>query len=893
MGWTDYESDAARCEACKVCDTSRVRKLRGAGNRDAWIAIVGEGPGEAEEEQKANFVGRAGAMLDDCLDAAKLLRSEVWIENAVKGRCIAMVPLLNGTMRRANRKPTMKEIDACRGFLVASMQRLRPRVIVALGDVAITALLGKQLGGVTEQRGRVIATDVLGFPTFIIPSFHPAYALRVPAQKQFIVDDLILAKQTAIANAAPARVPSRITVTRTVGDVEAARDRILKADRMTFDWETYGPVDDNGLHLVSARGFCLSVSIADHEAYVFPRRLQGLAPAWSRDDLRRVDDLLRDIMTSRVPKGGFNVCAFDAPITASTLGKWPLNVVSDIAIANHMLNAHLGERANSLKIAAARYTDLGRYDDELDQWLITNGYTREGKPDKTKVYMVDDAVLHHYSGLDAIAPYLLWPILDERMRQDDVFACYVDQRIPIAREHGEIDRIGVRIDGRRLDAASADLEAGLAMVETQIDALAGHPVNVNSHPQIAKLLFEELGLPIVGRTETGQPATGEEFLMQVADDHEIVGLILQHRTFAKIKGTYVDGKASKNGKPRALKSAVDADGYARMNTRVAGPETLRFATRRPFAIHTFPKPVPRLPNIRALVIPSPGHKFIVNDYGQQEWAIAAILANQTDMIEAILDRGEDVHELVARQLGGIAKENYLDPEHGVKVAGDDAGLRWKSEDDFKTYKKQRSKWKSVNFSILFLSAAPGLAKRLGCTHKPDAKGKPTCDCEIHAANFISEYYEKYSAIQTWQNDTKKYLRDHGHVRTPFGSVRRLPGIFDSNPSAQREAERQGCNAPIQMSGAHVMIRALLAIQSAFRREHFPGYSWARWRRGNPAQWFPGRVVASIHDELICEVHADHLEEGAAIIKACMEAPIPELRDRSLHVGQAIVDSWGG
>lgn len=892
MAWTEFANPRQRCDDCGAHVDSRVYKLPGEGSAVADLAIIGEGPGEEEERLTRNFVGRAGDMLDSCLREVGIPRASVWIENSVKCRCLKLVD-----DQRRNRKPSIDEIDACRGFLVDSLQRIQPKVILSLGDVAMTALVGKQLGGVTSRRGRVQWSDE--FNAWIVFSFHPAYALRFPAQRQFIIEDMRRAQRIIETGAPESPTLTEVSVISTLEEARSARDAILASPFFTYDWETYGTGESNGLHLRHARGFCLSVSIREGHAYVFPRYLAGLDPAWSRSELPAFDQILREILTGDVDKGGFNVCAFDNPITASTLGVWPTRVTWDGAIAYHLLYAHLGERANALKVIAASRTDMGRYDDALDQWLIDNGHTVNGKPDKSHLHHVPDAILHQYSGMDADAALRIRPGLIDEMRDMqvlDVFNGREDSRMEIAREHGAIDRIGVRIDREHLEAISADLSDALLHIESSIEDVAGRAINPGSPKQLAKFLFQDLGLPVLGRTPEGEPSTAEEYLDQMRDMHDVIPLVLKHREFAKIKGTYVDGTKTPQGEKRALRAALDDDGYARMNTRVAGPETMRFATRAPFAIHTFPKNTPRLPSVRALVIPDDGYRICARDWSQQEWAIATILAGQDDMTEAILDRGEDVHELVTRQLGGISKDDYLDPESGVLVAADDAGLRWKSEDHFKLYKKERSKWKSVNFQILFRGGAKKLARvALGCRHPEN-----TCGCEGLAANFISLYYERYDKIRWWQYRTVQDVRRDGYVRNPFGTFRRLPGIHDSFKWTQFEAERMACNAPIQMSGAHMMIRALLKINKLFTgrlplRAPFPGSVIRRMSTAvtTPDGTTGNRVIVSVHDEILTQVRADLVEDGSAIMKAVMEEPVPELGGRSFRTGGAVTDRWGG
>jgi uracil-DNA glycosylase family 4 len=880
--WTLFESAAAQCDACGLSAHSKCYKLKGEGPRGAQIALVGEAPGWTEERDERPFVGRAGQLLDGCITEAGLNRDHLFLTNSVRCR-----PINLNTEK--DRKPTLDEVDACRGYTLEELHALKPKVIVALGDTASSMLLSKRFGGIRERRGKVTWSDE--WNAWIVESLHPSFALRQYAQRHFIIEDLKTAKRL-VDEGGPREVkPTEIEVVLTLKHLERAKNEIIASGHFHFDWETYGPHaldptrgdNENGLHLTKARGFCLSIATREGHAYVIPRYLSGITPHWGRS-LSAVDDALREIFLSDCRKGGFHV-AFDISITQSTLGVKPTHVDFCGMIAHHALNNHL-VGAHGLKSCVALYTSLGRYDDELDNWLTENGYTKEGKPDHDFIWKAPDAIVHKYNGMDSDGSLRLEHIFVPQLHEEGLWKIFTTDLMPVALEHQEIDRIGVHIDVPYLEKISKQLGDGLIALKTQITEMArveGHigadaDFNPNSHDQVAALLYDAQGLPILARTDGGKPATGEEFLLQLKDMSEYIPLILQYRAFTKVKGTWIDGTKSEKGQKKALRAVLDEDGYARMNTLVHGTETFRFVTRRPFAVHTFPKTVKGMPSVRALIIPADGYTFLDADYVQQEFVIQSIVAGQWDMVEAILDRGEDAHEAVAYDLGGVKKADYLATE-GYEYDG----LVWKSKDDYNTYKSIRSKWKSVNFMVMFRGQAKKLARMaLGCTgdYKRGVvckiSGSTVCDCEQTAQQWIRDYYERYEAIKWWQYRTIKLGYEKGRSWTPFGTYRKLPAFFDADPFMRYEAERQACNAPIQISGAHVMRRAMLGIQARFRKEKFPG-----------------RVVMSIHDELITEVRTDLIDEGEYYVRRYMEQPFPELAGRSLRVDVAVASCWGG
>lgn len=922
--WPSYDNDEERCQSCGICTTSAVVCLEGEGPEDADVMLVGEAPGADEERLEKNFCGRAGEMLNGCLIEAEFLRSELYVCNSV--RCRPTTP------NYKNRKPTIKEIGACRDFLIRDITRVRPRVIVALGDSPATALLGKMLGGVTQNRGRVRWVDE--FNAYVVVTFHPAYALRTPGMREFIVEDLRTAKRILEDGPRMAQ-PTEIEVISSVEDARRARDEILTVGKFHFDLEA------NGLHIVKSRAFLYSFSTRDHHAYIFRRFSRHWAPRWSKSELHEIDTVLRDLLSSDCEKGGFNV-AYDNNLTRSTLGIYPRNVTFCGMIAHHLFASHLGERAHALKVCAALYLDVGRYDDVLDQWLVDNGYTDDGKPDMTKINHAPEEMVDLYAGMDSDCSRRLEPIFRQRMIDLGVIDCFQNERMPLLLEHQEIDRIGVRINQQHLDDISHELTNAITVTEQQIveaagpELMQGFPdgrINPSSHAQVARLLFgyinpttrekrglsgvdvASLDLPVLARTETGAPATGEEYLRELADLHPVVSLIMRHRAYVKIKGTWIDGTKTTKGQKKALRAALDEDGYARMNTRIAGPETLRFATRKPFPLHTFPKSEPGMPRVRALVIPDDGFRFVTADFKQQEFAIQAILSGQEDLIEAIVDRGEDAHERVGIDLFGLRKSDFLVPSarRVVDVGGghymtiQDAvsqrvplpppimqslplgmyehdGLLWASHDAYDTYKKKRTLVKNVNFLIMFKGGARKLARlALGCRcfGGVGADGVTVCDHYSTARRYIFDYYERYEGIKWFHYKTEKFLRQHGFVREPFGAVRKLPGIFSPDEYTQAEAVRQSVNFPIQRSGNAILVRALLGI--------------CRQLRGDPPlrAAFPGRVVFTVHDELTAQVRSDLVDDGCEIVRRHMEQSHKELGMKSIRTDRTVSDCWGG
>jgi uracil-DNA glycosylase len=166
--------ELGECTRCKL-GRARTRLVFGVGDPAAELMFVGEGPGADEDRQGEPFVGRAGQLLTKMIEAMGYRRGEVYIANVVKCR------------PPENRNPEPDEMDACEPFLRAQIAAIRPKVIVALGKVAVQALL-RETSPISRLRGRWF--DYEGVR--LMPTFHPAYLLRSPDEKRKAWEDLQL-----------------------------------------------------------------------------------------------------------------------------------------------------------------------------------------------------------------------------------------------------------------------------------------------------------------------------------------------------------------------------------------------------------------------------------------------------------------------------------------------------------------------------------------------------------------------------------------------------------------------------------------------------------------------------------------------------------------------------
>jgi uracil-DNA glycosylase family protein len=169
----------AAAEHCRACPLWRraTQTVFGAGRAHAALLLVGEQPGDQEDRQGLPFVGPAGRLLSEALEAAGIDQSEIYLTNAVKH--FKWIPAEGRGKRRIHQKPSGNEVRACRPWLLAEIEAVAPEVIVCLGATAARSLLGNAFR-VTQQRGQAVASP---FAARVVATVHPSSILRAPDQE--------------------------------------------------------------------------------------------------------------------------------------------------------------------------------------------------------------------------------------------------------------------------------------------------------------------------------------------------------------------------------------------------------------------------------------------------------------------------------------------------------------------------------------------------------------------------------------------------------------------------------------------------------------------------------------------------------------------------------------
>jgi len=355
----------------------------------------------------------------------------------------------------------------------------------------------------------------------------------------------------------------------------------------------------------------------------------------------------------------------------------------------------------------------------------------------------------------------------ELERTGDLLKVYRDIEMPLVPILTAIEHGGVRLDVPMLEKQSRELAAEMHKLEQQAHEAAGGPFNLGSPKQLQEILFERLELPVVRKTPKGQPSTAEDVLAELADQHELPRLILEHRELAKLRSTYTE---------KLPKQVDPVTGRVHTSYHQAVAATGRLSSSDP-NLQNIPIRKPQGRRIRQAFIADDGHVLLAADYSQIELRIMAHLSGDTGLVEAF-KADADIHTATAAEVFGTAAE---------AVTTD-----------------QRRSAKAINFGLIYGMSAFGLARQLGIGR-------------TEAQSYVDLYFDRYPGVKAYMERTREQARDQGYVETVFGRRLYLPEIRSRNAQRRQYAERSAINAPMQGTAADIIKLAMIAVDRWIHR----------------------------------------------------------------------------
>ncbi len=354
----------------------------------------------------------------------------------------------------------------------------------------------------------------------------------------------------------------------------------------------------------------------------------------------------------------------------------------------------------------------------------------------------------------------LWKQLEAEPKLKAVFT---DIEMPLMPVLAHMERNGVLLDTEMLAKQSEEITLKLAELEQKAHLIAGTNFNLNSSKQLQVVLFETLELPIIKKTPKGQPSTAEPILVELAEQgHELPNLILEYRSLAKLKSTYID----------ALPKQINPNtGRIHTSYQQAVASTGRLSSTDP-NLQNIPIRSTEGRRIRQAFIARNGYQLVAADYSQIELRIMAHLSGDEGLLNAFA-QGLDIHQATAAEIFAVPLEQVT-PE-------------------------QRRSAKAVNFGLIYGMSAFGLAKQLNVSRGT-------------AQEYINLYFARYPGVLQYMENTKEQAKKTGYVETLKGRRLYLPDINARNGQLRQYAERTAINAPMQGTAADIIKIAMIQME---------------------------------------------------------------------------------
>ncbi len=356
----------------------------------------------------------------------------------------------------------------------------------------------------------------------------------------------------------------------------------------------------------------------------------------------------------------------------------------------------------------------------------------------------------------------------KKLEEDGELDLFNKIEMPLTSVLADMELEGIKVDVDYLSLVEQELKKKMEEVEKSIYKSAGCEFNIMSPAQLAKVLFEDLGIKYPKRVKDNKYSTSKDILDKIVLDHEVVPLVLEYRTLAKLYTNYAVG----------LKDEVREDGRIHTIFTQTLTRTGRLSSISP-NLQNIPARSEYSELIRKAFIPDSDSVLLSSDYSQVELRIFAHMSGEKNLIQAFIDN-KDIHAKTASDIFHVSEEEVT--------------------------KNMRRNAKAVNFGILYGISSFGLSEDLGINVK-DAK------------KFIDDYLETYPGIQEYMEKEKAEAYKNGYVRTLMNRKRVIEELNNKNYMIRSSGERMALNTPIQGTAADILKKAMVEIYNEFNKRN--------------------------------------------------------------------------
>ena len=452
---------------------------------------------------------------------------------------------------------------------------------------------------------------------------------------------------------------------------------------------------------------------------------------------------------------GVHLATFRIKFQYGYLGGMKTDGLFDALIAAYLLNP----LKNDYSIADIAHEHLGLTVKEKGLLLGKSSW-QQALSEKPDAFV-------EYAGDAVYAVWKAWPVLEEKLKQADMWKLFSEVEMPLTRVLHDMEMEGIRADPKALQDYGDALVERIRELERSIHEKAGEEFNINSPKQLGEILFGKMKLPGGKKTKTGY-STAADVLEKLAEDYPIASEILEYRGLVKLKSTYADG----------LLPCIGTDGRIHTTLNQTITATGRISSTEP-NLQNIPMRMELGRLIRKAFLPKDGFLFTDADYSQIELRVLAHMSGDEQLIEAYR-MDADIHRITASRVFHTPFEEVSD--------------------------LQRRNAKAVNFGIVYGISSFGLSQDLSISRK-------------EASEYIEQYFKTYPGVKEFLDREVASAKEKGYSVTMFGRRRPVPELKSSNFMQRSFGERVAMNAPIQGTAADIIKIAMIRVWRRIAEEN--------------------------------------------------------------------------
>ena len=510
----------------------------------------------------------------------------------------------------------------------------------------------------------------------------------------------------------------------------------------------------------------------------------------------------------------FHNAKFDLSMFAYHFG-WTFPRYEDTMLLHYLLDENPGN--HGLKQLALKHTMYGDYEGPLYEFIEEYRKKHGVLKDDFSWEVIPFDVMYPYAALDSVVTFLIYckfkPAINKNKK---LLWVYDNLLIPGCTMLIGMQDNGVPFDRDRLLKAQrmmqTDIDAATEAlykhdVIKQFEEFQGKSFNPGSTQQLRKLLFDFVGLSPTGKkTGTGAESTDKEVLSELAQEHEIPGLILEIRQRSKIKNTYLD----------KIIPALDRDSRLRTNFNLHSTTSGRLSSSGKLNMQQLPRDNPA---VKGSIKARPGYKIVSMDLTTAEVYIAAVLSNDKALMN-VFQSGGDFHSTIAKQVFRL-------PCHVDEVK--------------KLYPLERQAAKAITFGIMYGAGPNKIASQVTAdARKLDPNAAEFTKMEAEEA--IKAYFKQFKGLAKWIAANQEFVAQNGFTYSHFGRKRRLPNVFSTDKAIKSHTIRSGLNFLVQSTASDVNLLAAIDMMAYIGREKLGA-----------------RMFALVHDSILAEVPENEVE----------------------------------